>query len=56
LSGASEAGGGSETSLADAGKGGSLFAGPGFADSVLAIGVSRAFFFFLPACAVVKAG
>ena len=56
VSGASEAGGGNETSVSGAGNGASLFAGPGFADPLLAIRVSRAFPFFLAAPAVARAG
>jgi hypothetical protein len=56
VSGASEAGGGRETSVWDAGSGASLFAAPGFAGSVLAVRVSRLFPFFLAASPALKAG
>lgn len=56
VSGASEAGGGNETSVSGAGSGAALFAGPGFADPLLAVRAPRASPFFLPASAAEKAG
>ena len=59
VSGASEAGGGSETSVSGAGNGAWLFAGPGFAPvPLLAVRSSRAPPppFFFPASPVVNAG
>ena len=57
VSGASEAGGGSETSVSGAGNGTSLFAGPGFPDDpLLVVRASFAAAFFFPPSAVVKAG
>jgi hypothetical protein len=57
VSGASEAGGGNETSVSGAGNGASLFAGPGFTpDPLLAVRAAFAAPFFFPASAVVKAG
>ena len=55
MSGASEAGGGSETSLSGAGNGASLFASPGFADPVPAVRGPCASAFFLPPCGGAKA-
>jgi hypothetical protein len=57
VSGASEAGGGSETSVSGAGNGASLFAGPGFAAApLLAVRASGAPPFFFAASPVVNAG
>ena len=57
VSGASEAGGGSETSVSGAGNGASLFAGPGFAPAPLfAVRASRVPAFFFAASPVVNAG
>jgi len=47
VSGASEAGGGSELSLSDVGNGASLFAGPGFADPLSAVRAPCMSLFFL---------
>jgi hypothetical protein len=51
VSGAIDAGGGSEASVSAAGSGASLFAAPGFADSPLAVCVPWVVPFFLPATA-----
>jgi len=57
MSGASEAGGGSEPSLSDAGNGASLFASLGFAAGpVPAVRAPCASLFFLVVCAVLMAG
>src|SRR5207247_4308960 len=58
VSGAREAGGGSEESVADAGNGASLFGAPGFADPVTPLCAPCASLFFLLTCccATGKAG
>ena len=57
VSGASEAGGGSELSLSDVGNGASLFAGPGFADPLLsAVRAPGISVFFLLTCCIGSAG
>ena len=56
VSGASEAGGGSEESVSGAGNGASLFGAPGFAEPVSAVRLPCASPFFLPVCETAKAG
>ena len=56
VSGASEAGGGSEESVSGAGNGASLFGAPGFAEPVSAVRAPCVWPFFLPVCETAKAG
>jgi hypothetical protein len=56
VSGASEAGGGSELSPSDAGSGASLFGAPGLARSVPAVRAPFASGFFFAFCDTGKAG
>ena len=56
VSGASEAGGGSELSDSDEGKGASLFGAPGLADPLPADRAACACVFFLASCDTAMAG